>query len=529
MPTPQEIAVWRFEQIAPFVDESLTPVERKKAIKQRARVPVVWPSGEEKPVPRSSLYRWWSAYRKTRDLAALMPRQRKDRGASRTVPSWIEKAIQFLLERPRRSLVLLLGLLATVFPDLVVKKKPEVVLKLKRSTLDRALRRHKLWPLIVRMRKGTKRLRRRFQARRAHDIWQLDGKGPFLVRLASGEQVSVTVLTILDDHSRAVLGVVVATSECLGAAVRLFRDTAGRWGLPFRVYCDRHSAYDSDAFRTGLAELGVNRIRSRARNPPARGKIEAYHRVLIAWFIEELGLQQVLSLLHLEQLLLAVIELLYQTHRHRTIRTTPAVALDGQRSERTVTVEALRRAFWTERTRKAHPKSGEIDNLPGGPVRVPEAYAGKIVVLRIDPAEPTRVVLVGNGGCAIPLRPLFSREPEPVAVADDTRGAGCLQRFLDIYRGRALPLSAAGFGLPEVLDALTKALGRTVPATEDEALAVQAFCRDKGPFEPTAFDSALAAALAALGQGRPVQVVLDYLSRLVAAQSARPEQKGERP
>jgi transposase InsO family protein len=526
MPAPCKVAQWRFEQIAPLEDESLTPTERKELLAQRAKEPVCWPSGELKPVPRSSLYRWWSAYREKKNLAALLPKQREDRGTTRTNAIWIEKAIQLLLERPGRSLGFLLMTLSFIYPGLVIKAEPELILVLKRSTLYRALLAHKLWPLIHRLRHGTKRLRRRFQARAPHQIWQLDGKGPFLVRLKTGEEISVTILTILDDFSRAVLGVVVATTECLGAAVRLFRDTAARWGLPFRIYADRHSVYDSDAFRAGLAELGVHRIRSRARNPPARGKIEAYHRILIAWFIEELRFQQILTHLHLEQLLWAFVELMYQKHQHRTIRTAPATALAGKRSDRTVTVEALRRAFWVEKTRKAHPKSGEIDNLPGGPMRVPVAYAGKNVVLRFDPAEPQRVVLVGTGGHLVPLQPLFPLTPAPVESIDDNRGAGNLQRFLDRYRGRSLPLSAAGFGLPEVLDALTKTLGRTVPATEDEALAVQTFCREKGPFNPGAFDTALAAATTALGQGRPVQVLIDYLSRLIPAQSARPDQKG---
>ncbi len=513
MPHPDEIATWRFEMIAPLVDQSLTTAERQRLLEDRIRRSVRRPNGEERPTGRATLYRWRKAYI-SKGFDGLFPKRRKDRGRPRADRTkLVEHAIHLLIERPGRTLFLLVELLDAKFPGR----------RLARATLQRELERHPLWPYIRRRRRRDRRGRLRFQASRPHQIWQLDAKGTFTVRLSDGRRARVTVLTILDDASRAVLAARVASTEDLAAAVRVFRQAAGRWGLPDEIYCDRHSVYDSLPFRTGLATLGVHRIRARPRNAPARGKIEAYHRVLKLWFVDELPHQEVGDLHHLDDLLQATIDLLYQRHRHRGIKMPPAEALAGRLSERPVAPADLQRAFWVTRTLKAHPKTGEVD-LPGGLFRVPRAFAGKRVMLRYDPAEPHRTVLV-DGAREIPLEPAFP--PAAPKAPKPQRGAGALQRLLDVWRGRELPQAPAGFGLPEVFEALGVALGRPVPATEGEAEAIQAFYRDRGPFAPDAFDRALDRATKALGAGRPLQAILHYLDRLLP--SARPPDGKESP
>jgi len=267
MAEPLSIATFRFEMIEPLLDDTLGPGARKRLVAERSRQPVVWPSGETKPVPRSTLYRWWKAYQE-RGLEGLLPKPRRDQGKPKSDRSEVtERALQLLLERPERSLNLVLALLEAEQPGLAIP----------RSTLHRDLSQHPAYQALRRERRtGDRQLRTRFEARAPHDIWQLDAKGPFPVTVADKE-TRATILSILDDHSRALLAAVAAKREKLGPAVRAFRSAAARWGLPAKIYCDRHSVYDSQAFRSGLAVLGVNRIASRSRNAPARGKIERYH------------------------------------------------------------------------------------------------------------------------------------------------------------------------------------------------------------------------------------------------------------
>jgi hypothetical protein len=48
-----------------------------------------------------------------------------------------------------------------------------------------------------------------------------------------------------------------------------------KWALPERIQFDRGSAFDSHAFRNGLAALGIHRNFVKARSPEWEGKIEA--------------------------------------------------------------------------------------------------------------------------------------------------------------------------------------------------------------------------------------------------------------
>ncbi|MEW6748037.1 MAG: DDE-type integrase/transposase/recombinase, partial [Planctomycetota bacterium] len=441
-----------------------------------------------------------------------LPRARKDRGRARVDRStWIDKAIHLLLERPRRSLTMLLAFLEPAIP-------------LKRATLSRELHRHPLWSLVKKLQKKQARLRARFRASAPHEIWQLDAKGSFEVRFQDGRRRRVTVLTIIDDFSTAVLGWTVARSEKLAAAVRVMRQAIARWGAPHSVYADRHSVYDSWPFRRGLALLGIHRIRSRPGNAPARGKIEAYHRVLESWFINELPHQQVVDEAHLEQLLGALIELVYHPHRHRGLRQSPMQALAGRRSAREVAPQELERVFWIQKILKAHPKTGELD-LPGGLFRVPSDYAGQRVQVRWDPAVPQQPLLVTTPNQTIPLEPAL-QQPQPkkgATPAPPRRGAGRLQRLLDRWQGRDLPQAEAGYGLPEIFQALTRTLQRQVPGSEREAILVLDFYRQHGPLARDAFESALTRALQALGPGRPLPVLLEYLTRLVRPPQPDPE------
>jgi len=504
MPDPYEIATWRFEQIAPLLDDTLSPAEQRRYREEPTTKGVTWPSGDVRPISRSTLYRWRKAYQEEGGLAGLLPDTRNDKGASREDRSeWVRYALGLVFERPKRSLTQLLTYVSHRFPEA----------ELTRSTLYRELRKHPAYAAIERLRRGQEApLKKRFQAKAPQELWQMDAKGPFSVRLADASRIRVHVLSILDDCTRYLLAGEIHASENLTGAVSVFRQAAARWGLPARIYCDRHSVYDSDAFRRGLAELGVRRVRSKPRNAPARGKIERYHRMLKNWFVEELQHQQVVDRGHLNELLQATLDLLYNRHHHRTLGMSPEEALAGRRSEREVTQEDLDRAFLQRKRKKTHPKTGEV-SLPGGLFRVPRPYAGRRVTLCWDPVHPERAFLELDEGTLVPLEPAF--EPEPPKPHTPKRGGGALQPLLDRWRGRELPLAPAGFGLPEIFAAFTDLLGRAVPACDREAEHLQAFYREKGPFDPEAFEGALEKLRCELGCQRPLQAYIDRLRRMI--------------
>jgi putative transposase len=268
-PNPKQIALWRFDVIEPLLDPDLSRHQVSRLVVQISRTPLRWPDRSDRRPGRATLYRWLHWYRKN-GLDGLKPRPRRDRGRKKVkLPETVvQAALQALQTDPLQPWTFLCAILAAAYETV----------KIARSTLYRRVTAHPDYGPIALARRDSKQPRRRtrFVASRRHQRWQCDAKGPFEVLLTTGSLIKVYVITILEDLSRAVLAVLAVTCLDHGAAIRVFRKAAARWGLPAQYYADRGSIFDTPAFRSGLAQLGCCRVPTKPRNPPAHGKIEAY-------------------------------------------------------------------------------------------------------------------------------------------------------------------------------------------------------------------------------------------------------------
>lgn len=502
---PYAIATWRFEQIAPFIDSSIDLARRRSLMRRRPAV--AWPGvgGRKTRIPRSTLHRWITAWRE-KGFAGLLPKQREDLGATRVGESaHIDFAIGLLLEQPTRSLYQVDIYLRQQFTDY----------DLSLATLRRRLQGHPARAAIVAARNGKqRRLRDRYEAKHPHACWQLDGKGPFTVHLvATDTSVRVHVLSVLDDHTRAVLAPHVAQSEDAKAAITVFQKAAARYGLPERMQFDRGSAFGSQAFRDGIAHCGVHRNYVRARHPQAQGKIEVYHRSLQRWFVDELSVQEVQDLGHLQDLLEATLAVVYQPHPHRGIRSTPHERLANRVSSRQLSASELARAFYVGTYAQSDAKTGEV-KLPNGVFRVPVAHAGERRMFRYDPIRPT-AVLVTRDRREIEIAPFVVKDLPSAEPREPAYGNGRLQKLLDKWRGRTQANAAPAFGLPEVFAAFAQALGRAIPASEREAHQVQDFWRAHGPLQRAPFLRACERSTSRLGTQRPLAVLIADIVRQI--------------
>jgi transposase InsO family protein len=504
---PIYVAVWRFNQISSFLDKRLTPGERARMIDEASRIEVIWPNGDQGPVPRSTLYRWLKTYQQNPVIESLMPKARTAPERKRAIEDkWVDYALALLEEEPARSLFILCDR---------IKRKFNLESEISASSLHRALKQQPRYMALRRRDKdkGSRgRLRKRFQAIKPHEIWHGDAIGPFNVLFADGQSASYHILSILDDATRFVLVALAVLSENIANVVSVFRKAGARYGLCEKWYADRGSAYDSDIFRKGLGILGIHRIRTRARNAPAHGKIEAYHRSLRRWFIKELKHQLVADPPHLQQLLDATIDQLYHHHRHRELKMTPKNAFADTISTRRVSLERLRDAFLIEKTLKPHKKTGEL-RIGSTLFRVPKEHLAPKARVAIDPEDPHTAFIKHPNSTLTPL-PLAitpTKTPDPSPRIEPV---GPLTPLLDAYRGRLLPQASAGFGLPEIYEKLACALNRPVPLTEQEAATVSDWLGRWGPFAPDAFQAALDTVIDRLGKGRP-------LSQILAAMAAR--------
>jgi transposase InsO family protein len=505
---PLKVAMWRFEQIAPLLDHCLSPTQRSLLVDQMTSVATRWPSGRQAPITRATLYSWLKRCGADRRIESLMPAKRKALSLPpRVKAEWIEFALGLVEEEPGRSLYILARRIQTRFS---LSAPPS------RSSLQRALAKQHRYSKARRLQHQPRRTH--FVAANVHQIWQGDAKADFTVTFTDGASRKLRILSLLDDCSRFVLAALAVDSESLPAVCKTFYDAASRFGLPEAFYADRGSPYDSYVFRQALAMLGVRRINTRPRNASAHGKIEAYHRSLQRWFIKELSHQPLTDTAHLQALLDAFIDQLYNRHYHRELKRSPHEAFNNAISQRTVSLDRLRQAFFKTSLQLPHPKTGTV-RVNGRLWKVPSDCLIPRRQLRVaqDMLDPSVVYLLDARGHRIVLQPAVRVADTKTSPAATEYPAGSLSPLLEQYRGRTLPRATAGFGLPEIYQRFAVVAGRPVPDTEAEATLILTWLKEHGPFEPGRFNDAVDVAVKQLGGGRSLGQLLDELTRRIRA------------
>jgi len=158
--------------------------------------------------------------------------------------------------------------------------------------------------------------RRRFNAERANESWQLDDT---TWTLADGTEVKI--LNVIDDHSRLLVASA-AMVTCTGAAaLGVLADAAATLGWPERFQSDNASTF-RHVLADALRPLGVAAAHSRPHHPQTNGKVERFHQTEQKW----LTAQQPADTIEELQTLLDVFRHHYNHHRrHRGIaRRIPA-------------------------------------------------------------------------------------------------------------------------------------------------------------------------------------------------------------
>jgi putative transposase len=214
-----------------------------------------------------------------RELSALMPARRCDRGCSRTVDDETRGAlIRLRKEQPGWPVWRLVQALAE---KQVIT--PGTTLSL--STAYRILTQEKLDSAALHKRAPVDR--RRYEAEFPNDIWQSDIMHGPLVK-GTGKRRKAYLIAILDDHSRFITHGEFFSSEKLESWLQVFRQALLTRGLPRKLYVDNGAAFRSRHLERICASLGIALIHSRPYTPQGRGKIERFFRTVRSRFISRL-------------------------------------------------------------------------------------------------------------------------------------------------------------------------------------------------------------------------------------------------
>lgn len=209
-------------------------------------------------VHRSTVYKWWRRFQR-QGWEGLERRSRRPRTVHRTPQGIVDRVLE-LRGKYRWGPCKIEGCL----------KRRGV--HISHNTVHRILRRAGLNRPISRPRKtwGT----RRFERASPNDLWQADFK------LAADDH---WILSVLDDHSRFLLGVWRGWTPTSQAAIRLLKKCMRRYSKPRQVLTDRGAQFypargGLSAFTEFLRLNGVEHIVASPRRPSTIGKVEAFHK-----------------------------------------------------------------------------------------------------------------------------------------------------------------------------------------------------------------------------------------------------------
>jgi len=346
--TPQDhgetVAMFRYGIIGGLasreLDRGALAAELRTLAEQRHRPPG---SKTTRTYGISTLERWLYTYRATRNLEALRPRGRADRGRGRELePELRELLCEIRKECPEASVPLILRTLAAVGRI----KKGEV----KASTVRRLFSQRKL-PRTSSRAENEGKTRLRWQAHAPDALWHGDVcHGPTL-KLA-GKKTPIRVHGLLDDCSRYVIALEARESEQEIDMLSIFMRALRTHGKPDALYLDNGSTYSGEALKTACGRLGISLLHAKPYDPQARGKMERFWRTLRESCLSHLG--HVASIDDVNARLATFLKRHYQDEPHAgLLGASPTKVYEpSTRSVNVVDEEALRAALEVRERRR---------------------------------------------------------------------------------------------------------------------------------------------------------------------------------
>jgi transposase InsO family protein len=122
----------------------------------------------------------------------------------------------------------------------------------------------------------------RFERSAPNELWQMDSKGQY-----PRPERACHPLTLLDDHSRYVVGLYALPALTIAAAWPCLIETFRNYGVPQGMLMDRgalwwsvHNGWSLTWLSVQLIEQGIGLHYGRVRHPQTQGKVERFHRTL---------------------------------------------------------------------------------------------------------------------------------------------------------------------------------------------------------------------------------------------------------
>ncbi len=288
--------------------------ERMRAVRL-AREHGVAVARRETGCSRPSLYRWLAAYEALGIAGLCEGSRRPHRSAS--IPAWVERVVITIR-------------LLTYWNSkrIAAEMERRQIYLLGHDYIDRLLATKGCARGSLMRERGP-----RYERTRPNELWHIDIKGPFFIRLAAGGYIKTWIVGIVDDHSRFVVGLRIHSDAQAAPILHWLEDCFELCGQPLELMSDNGQPfvtwmpYVLTRFGKRLQELHINHLRTQINSPWTNGKIEAFWLVLQAEVLD----RQLFGSLSEAEVALASFAAYYNYHRLSGVLgwITPAERYDG--------------------------------------------------------------------------------------------------------------------------------------------------------------------------------------------------------
>jgi transposase InsO family protein len=257
--------------------KEMSVMSQRKEFVERAQQPgrKISQLCREYGISRKTAYKWLRRYEQEGE-AGLQDHSRRPKHSPRRTPKEVEDRVLKLREqhpawggRKLHARLKQMGHVAVPQP----------------STITAILQRHGRIEAEESLKRKTYQ---RFEKDRPNEMWQMDFKGFFTIR-----ERDCYPLTILDDHSRYLVGLYACQNQQRETVKQHLSDVFRQYGLPDRILTDNgppwgpgHRNKYYTRLMVWLLRLGIRVLRSRPYHPQTLGKDERLHRSLQAEVIK---------------------------------------------------------------------------------------------------------------------------------------------------------------------------------------------------------------------------------------------------
>lgn len=390
----QQVALFRLAVLGDLIHQQKQRGGQHRGLKSKAQELWECPDGKVRRIAAKTIESWLYAYRK-HGFNGLMPRERSDKGTSKSIPEPLQRLILAMKrEDPGRSIPLILQELTGVGCMRAGQFSA--------SAVARFLKAHGLSGPKLELETPA---RHRFVAATCGELWQGDAcHGPKLFDPSSGREVRVKIFGLLDDKSRLVSYLRADFHERQEDFLRVLLEAVQRRGIPRAILLDNHGSFTGADVRVACAQLGIRLVYARAHDGASKGKIERFWRTLRGHVLDRLDLEKVTTLDELNLRLMTWVTSVYNQRPHAGLAGRTPLSVfeeDAEQVRFADDFDQLEAAFHAtvERTTK----NDSTCTWRGRTYEVPPHLRRSQVILHYNLLRPGSV-WIEDGGTQVPLR-----------------------------------------------------------------------------------------------------------------------------